>query len=116
MYLFDDDYPQTIPNNSIVLTDKFGQIPSLQCISGSSLPNIGQWLSPSGQDVSQSSLDPFDAVSGDLVDPGYINLSMHFGRVLSIHDQGIYSCHIPNEFGENTSVTVGIYLPSFTSM
>lgn len=115
MYVFDDT-PGTIPNNSIILTNNFGQIPRFQCISGSLLPNIGQWIAPSGQDITLSASDPFDVVTGGQDDPGYLDISLHSGQILSIHDQGVYSCRIPDETGTTTSVFVGIYIPALASM
>ena len=115
VYLFDDT-PGTIPNNSIILTNNFGQIPHFQCISGSLLPNIGQWISPSGQDITLSTSDPFDIVTGGQNDPGYLDITLHSGQILSIHDQGVYTCRIPDETGTTTSVYVGIYIPALASM
>ena len=79
------------------------------------LPNVGQWISPSGQDVTQLNNDPFDVVSGGENDPGYLDISLHSGQTLNIQDQGVYVCHIPDETGRNTSVAVGIYNPALTS-
>lgn len=115
MYLFDDT-PGTIPNNSIILTNDFGQIPRFQCISGSLLPNVGQWVTPSGQDVTLATEDLFDVVAGTEDDPGYLDISLHTGQILSIHDQGVYTCHIPDETGTVVSFHVGIYIPVFASM
>lgn len=115
MYLFDDDNPGLIPNNTIILTDNFGQIPRLQCISGSQLPNVGEWISPLGQDITNSASDSFDILVGGHSDPGYLDLSLHSGRILTVHEQGVYTCRIPDETGMNYSFHVGIYLPTLTS-
>lgn len=116
MYLFDDSNPGTIPNNSILLTNNFGQIPRLQCISGSTLPDVGQWISPSAEDVALEASSPFDIIAGGEDNPGYLNISLHSGHGLTFHDQGVYTCLIPDETGMNTSFSVGIYLPAFLSM
>lgn len=116
VYLFDDDTSGIIPNNSIILTNNFGQVPRFQVISGSLIPNIGQWIAPSGQDITRSVNDLFDIVFGGQNDPGYLEISLHSGRILSIRDQGVYTCLIPDETGTNTSVYVGIYIPALASM
>ncbi len=116
IYVFDADNPGIIPNNSIVLTDNFGQMPQLQCISGSQLAGVGLWFAPSGQDVTLTSNDPFDVLRGGESDPGYLDISLHSGRILTIRDQGVYACRIPDETGTNSSFFVGIYLPALTSM
>ena len=116
MYVFDDDDPGIIPNNSIILTDNFGQIPRLQCISDTKLQDVGQWLEPSGQDITLSTDDPFDIIIGGQNDPGYLDISLHSGRILNFRDQGVYTCLIPDENGINSSLSVAIYLPGLTSM
>ena len=115
MYSFDSSNPGLIPNNSIILTNNFGQMPRLQCISGSRSPGVGQWLAPSGQDITYSNTDPFDITVGGASDPGYLDISLHPGQIVTLRDQGVYSCRIPDETGENSSVLVGIYLPALTS-
>ena len=116
MYSFEDENPRVIPNNSIILTDNFGRIPQLQCISGSKSPGVGHWFSPSGQDITLSANDPFDIIRGGQSDPGYVDISLHSGRILSIGDQGVYTCRIPDESGMIRFSFVGIYLPALTSM
>lgn len=113
--MFDDENPGLIPNNTVILTDNFGQIPRLQCISGAMQPNVGQWLAPSGMDITFSANDPFDITVGDQSDPGYLDVSLHSGRILTISDQGVYTCSIPDENGTTSSLNVGIYLPALAS-
>ena len=114
MYLFDGDNPGPVPNNSILLTNNFGQIPHFQCISGTTQPSVGQWISPSAQDITTSSADPFSVIVGDQTDPGYLDISLNPGQFLTIRDQGVYSCWIPDETGINTSFSVGIYIPALS--
>ena len=116
MYVFDANNPGLIPNNSIILTDNFGQMPRLQCISGSKSSNVGQWLTPSGQDITLTTNDPFNVIVGGQNDPGYLDISLHSGRIVTINDQGVYACRIPDETGTTSLFFVGIYLPALTSM
>ena len=116
MYLFDNNSPGPIPNNSIILTNNFGQLPRLQCISGTPSPDVGQWLSPSAQDITSSANDPFAITVGGQSDPGYLDISLDPGQILTIHDQGVYTCRIPDETGTTSVFFVGIYLPALTSM
>jgi len=113
--LFDGDTPQVLQNNSVLLTDNFGQFPKIQCVSGYGVANMGQWVSPLGVDLTMTPLDAFDVTLGGPTDPGYLNVSLVNGQFLTIQDQGVYGCHIPDEMGRNASLFVGIYLPSFTS-
>lgn len=115
LYSFDSDDPGPLLNNTIIVTDNFGRMPQLQCISGSTAPNVGQWIAPSGQDATHSTSDPFDVVLGSTNDPGYFNISLHPGQFITFSDQGVYTCRIPDEAGVTRSVFVGIYLPALTS-
>ena len=100
-----------LTNNTLIIADNFGHIASLQCISGSKLPNIGQWISPDGLDITYSSSDPFDVTAGDSSDPGFIQISVVSG--LTFSDLGVYTCQIPDENGNVMSLHVGIYLPAY---
>ena len=115
MYSFDPDNTGPLANNTIIITDNFGQMPHLQCISGSQSPNIGQWIAPSGQDATYRTSDPFDVVLGGGNDPGYLDISLHSGQFITFNDQGVYTCRIPDENGVPRSVFVGIYLPALIS-
>ena len=115
MYLSDAESPGIIPNNDITVTNNFGQLPSLQCISGSQLANVGQWITPSGQDATYHTSDPFDVIVGDESDPGFLEISLHSGQFITYEDQGVYTCRIPDDKGALVSLHVGIYLPAFVS-
>ena len=115
MYLFDAGSPGIIPNNDIIVTNNFGQLPRFQCISGSLTAGVGQWISPSGQDATFQSGDPFDVIVGDESDPGYLDVSLHSGQFITYEDQGVYTCQIPDDMGTLVSLHVGIYLPALTS-
>ena len=90
-------------------------MPRLQCISGSTSPSVGQWISPSGQDVTYSTSDSFDVELGGMNDPGYMDIALHSGQFITFSDQGIYSCLIPDETGVTRSLLMGIYLPALIS-
>ena len=97
------------------MTDNFGQIQNLQCISGSRTPDVGRWIAPNGQDITYSNGDPFEIIIGRANDPGYLEIRQDARRSLRFTDQGIYTCLIPDESGANMSLHVGIYLPAYTS-
>lgn len=115
LYSFDPDYTGLLPNNSVIVTDNFGQMPRLQCISGSKSPQVGQWIAPSGQDATFRINDPFDLILGNVNDPGYLEISLHSGRFITFNDQGVYTCRIPDENGIIQCLFVGVYLPSLIS-
>ena len=112
MYLFDAESPGIIPNNDLIVTNNFGQLPSLQCISGSQSAGVGQWITPSGRDATYQTSDPFDVIVGDESDPGFLEISLHSGRFITYEDQGVYACRIPDNTGAPVSLHVGIYLPA----
>lgn len=97
------------------MTDNFGQIRDLQCISESRTPDVGRWIAPNGQDITYSNVDPFEIIIGGESDPGYLEIKLDAGRSLRFTDQGIYTCLIPDESGVNMALHVGIYLPAYTS-
>ena len=100
-----------LSNNTVLITDTFGQIPTLQCISGSLQPNVGHWIAPSGENITYSALDPFSVDVGDSNDPGYLEIVAE--RALGFADQGVYTCQIPDETGRNTLLRIGVYLPAY---
>lgn len=114
MYLFDGNNSGIIPNNSVILTNNFGQLPQLRCISGSKLAGVGQWFTPSGHNITSATSDPFDVIVGGENDPGYSDLLLHHGMILTMSDQGIYVCHIPDETGMISILFAGLYLPALT--
>ena len=85
----------------------------MQCISGSQIPDVGQWIAPDGQDITQNSDDQFEIIAGGINDPGYLDITLATGRSLTHGDQGIYTCRIPDEKGTITELHVGLYLPQF---
>ena len=113
LYLFDADSPGIIPNNDIIVTNNFGQLPCLQCISGSQTAGVGRWITPSGQDATYQTSDPFDITVGDESDPGFLEISLHSGQFITYDHQGVYTCRIPDDTGAPVSLHVGMYLPAF---
>ena len=113
LYLFDADSPGIIPNNDVIVTDNFGQLPHIQCISGSQSANVGQWITPSDQDATYQTSDPFDITVGDENDPGFLEISLHPGRFITYENQGVYTCRILDDKGALVLLHVGIYLPAF---
>lgn len=116
MYLFDDDNSGIIPNNSVIVTDIFGRLPQLQCASGSQSAGVGKWVTPTGRDVTATTNDPFDVVIGGQDNPGYLDIMLHPGRILTLSDQGVYACRIPDEIGVISTLYVGIYLPTLAGI
>ena len=78
------------------------------------MPDVGQWITPDGRDITQNSDDEFDIIVGGINDPGYLDITLSTGRSLTHNDQGVYTCLIPDENGTITELHVGLYLPQFT--
>ncbi len=98
-----------VTNNSLIIASSDSSISTLECISGSPTPSIGQWIAPNGQDVTQSNDDSFAVIVGAQDNPGHIEVSLSVGRSITSSDQGVYSCIIPDEFGVESIIHVGIY-------
>ena len=70
--------------------------------------NVGILIGPDGTTVA----------SGDVIQIEhyeYWQLRISAYNVLTANDQGVYSCHIPLQSGENRSINVGIYPSGFSS-
>ena len=93
-YSFDLENSGLFPNNDIIVTNNFGQPPRIQCISGSQMAGVGQWITPDGQDVTRSTDDQFEVIVGGVNDPGYLDIALATGRSLTHNDQGVYTCLI----------------------
>ena len=105
----------TLQNNTFITTDSSGMIGVLQCISGSLQPNVGRWISPSGQDITTSIIDPFEVQVGDQSSPGSLNIRQASGHSITTSFQGVYTCIIPNERGMEEYLHIGIYSHTFNS-
>jgi len=101
------------PNNSAVLGDEGGNIGTLYCTSGLRRSNIGQWISPSGTEITVSSSTSFTVVHGGGAVPSYAGLKLKPGFSLMEADTGVYSCVILDEYGVEQILYVGIYLHDF---
>lgn len=82
-------------------------------MSGSLQPQVGAWLAPDGSDITNSSADHFDVNLGGEDYPGSISMEVEFGYSLSSNNQGVYTCTIPDENGEQQYLHVGIYRYGF---
>ncbi len=90
-------------------------LPSLLCISGSTRPGVGLWVSPSGQNLTESSTDTFTVTVGGEGDPGAVSLSLNVGEGLQSEDEGVYTCVIPDETDEIKVLHTGVYRSDFNS-
>jgi len=104
-----------LQNNTFITTDSSGTIGVLRCISGSLQPNVGRWISPSGQDITTSIIDPFEVQAGDQNSPGSLIIRQASGHSITTSFQGVYTCIIPNERGVEKYLHIGIYSHSFNS-
>ena len=67
------------------------------------------WISPDGQDITHSNVDPFDTVLGNEDNPGHLRISLSDGQTIALSNQGVYACVIPDHSGDEQTVFVGIY-------
>ena len=62
--------------------------------------------------------DGTTVASGDVIQiehDEYLQLHVYAHNNLTASDQGVYTCHIPLQSGENRSINVGIYPSGFSS-
>ena len=79
------------------------------------VPNIGSWISPSGIDLTNSTIDPFDVLVGGREDPGSLVIQQRSGHLISSSFQGVYRCIIEDEMQQQNYLLVGIYATGFSS-
>lgn len=104
-----------VSNNSVVMADSNNQIGTIYCSSGSMSSNIGQWIAPNGQVVTQTD-SLLTVVHGGGNFPGYVGLQLRPNRSLSVFDEGIYTCTIPDENGVQKILLIGLYRYGYHGM
>ena len=104
--------PGSLPNNGIVISlttpDGGGRYFRFFCRSDSMMYNVGILIGPDGTTVA----------SGDVIQiehSEHLQFYVYAYNVFTANDQGVYSCHIPLQSGENRSINVGIYPSGFSS-
>ena len=103
----------SVVNNSIVLASNTGRFGKLFCLSRSLQPHVGAWLAPDGSDITNNTMDHFDVNLGREDYPGSISMEVKIGYSLGSNEQGVYTCTIPDENGEQQYLHVGIYRNGF---
>ena len=104
-----------IYNNSIIRMSATGRFNKLQCISGSKIAGVGQWIAPNGNNITEDNTDLFNITVGDLDDPGFTSIELEDGASLAVEDEGVYTCIIPDENGDIHYLSVGLYGRGFNS-
>ena len=104
-----------VSNNSVVLADMNNQIGTLYCSSGARISNTLYWLAPDQTEITDAptSSGSFTVVRGGGNFPSYVALQHKIGYTLTEGDQGVYTCIIQDEYGEQQTLFVGIYLYGF---
>lgn len=103
-----------LDNNTLVVVDSDQTIGDIHCASGSSLANVGQWIGPTRNDLTNSTVDPFNVLLGDERDPGSLVIQQASGHVITNSFQGVYTCVMPDEVGVQKYLHVGIYRNGFS--
>ena len=102
-----------LDNNTFVTADTDQTLSDLHCSSGSTMPNTGRWIAPNGNDLTNSTVDPFNIIQGDERDPGSLIIQQAPGHIITNSFQGVYSCVLPNDNGVLSYIYVGIYRNGF---
>ena len=100
-----------IVNNSILETNSEGRISRLQCLSGSNMTIVGEWIGPQGMNLAAVENDPFDIIFGNSNNPGQLLIETPTTNTpITTTLEGVYTCVIPDENGQTQYLHVGIYL------
>ena len=105
-----------LPNNSFIVTNANGGINEIHCSSGSQTSGVGQLISPNEQDITYSSIDPFDVIVGDIGNPGSLIIRQAQGHSVTATFNGMYTCVLPDENGMENYIHFGLYPQEFMSM
>ena len=105
----------TVRNNSIIRMSASGRFNQLQCISGSTMVGVGQWIAPHGTNITNDDVDQFDVTVGGLDDPGFTSIELKSGASLGVDDEGIYTCIIPDHNDDLQHLFIGLYGRAFNS-
>ena len=92
-----------VRNNSIVQIATSDSVTELECISASGLADVGQFVSPNGNDLTN---DSAMVTVGGVTDPGFASLQL---ASYTRSNPGVYTCVIPDENGVLQHLHVGIY-------
>ena len=104
---------ESLPNNSFIAAQVRDTIPIFRCLSGSSIPHVGQIINNWGQDITFSASDPFSIRREGASDPG--TLFVRSLRRLRWGEQGIYTYRTPDENGNMIVFHFGLYLSNSLS-
>ena len=79
------------------------------------MAGVGQWIAPDGSNITDDDTDLFNITVGGLDDPGFTSIEIKDGASLTIDDEGVYTCIIPDENGDMQYLFVGLYRRGFNS-
>ena len=113
--LFGDSEP--LRNNSALMSLLIDQIGVIHCHTASraALEGTAQWQSPSGTDITRDLTDDFQIQVFSGLFPSFTSLELGFGLSLSVADQGVYSCTLPDENGVQQTLYIGLYREDYDS-
>jgi hypothetical protein len=79
------------------------------------MAEVGQWIAPDGSNITDDTSDLFNVTIGGLDDPGFTSIKIKDGASLTLDDEGVYTCTIPDENGDMQYLFVGLYGRGFNS-
>ncbi|CAI7996748.1 hypothetical protein GBAR_LOCUS1946, partial [Geodia barretti] len=102
-------------NNSGIEANSAHTLGSVNCHSASSQPNIGRWIDPSGEEIPFLGNHIFQVQFYTATYHSYTSITLKEGVQFSREDEGVYSCIIPDENGEEQTLHFGLYDYGYTS-
>ena len=95
-----------LPTDGLIVAQPI-TISEFRCLSGSTQYNVGQFIGTNGENIVSDTSDPFFISRGTRFSPGVIHVRSN--RELETQYEGIYTCRMPDETGNVTSINVGLY-------
>ena len=109
---------EPIRNNRAYLADVTGDIGTIRCHSSSRDSNVGRWIAPSGEDITNNHLDSFVIqFTNGPYSPSFSSLELlnPSSDPFIADNEGVYSCVVPDENGDLQTVNIALYTSTHSS-
>ena len=96
-----------------------GDIGTIYCHSSSFNSDVGQWISPQGQDITRNFFDPFSIQFNNGPNyPSYNTFQLQSPSLQPFTSayNGVYSCIVPDDQGIMQTLHIGIYSNHYSGM
>jgi hypothetical protein len=106
----------SMSNNTGIEANSGHALGTVFCHSAFSQPNIGRWIGPSGEEIPFLGNHIFQVQFHTATFHSYTSITLKEGVQFSSGDEGVYSCIIPDENGDEQTLHFGLYDYGYTSV